>query len=42
MLRDARGNFEMIEFLLRNLLCVGAHDEMNLVGAGIDLLEQSL
>ena len=42
MLRDAGGNFEMIELLLRNLLCVGAHDEMHLVRGAINLLEQSL
>src|SRR5438552_15902374 len=42
MLRDARRNLEILELLLRNQLRVGAHDEVNLVRAAIDLLEQSL
>ena len=42
MLRNLRGNFEIIELLLRNLVCMCAHDQMNLVSGAINLLEQPL
>ena len=42
MPRDVRWNFEIIQLLLRDLLCMRAHDEMNLVRGAIDLLEQTL
>ena len=42
MPRDVRWNFEIIQLLLRDLLCMRAHDEMNLVRGAIDLPKQSL
>ena len=42
MMRNVRGNFEIIQLLLRNLSRVRAHNEMHLVRRAIDLLKQAL
>jgi hypothetical protein len=42
MLRNIRRNFKNIELLLRNLTCVRAHDEVDLMRGAINLFEQPL
>jgi len=42
MLRNVRGNVETIKLLLRNVVCMRAHDQMNFVSGAINLFEQSL
>ena len=42
MVRNFRRNFQIIEFLLRDLSRVRTHDEMHLVRRAIDLLKQAL
>src|SRR5437867_13103790 len=42
MLRNFWSNLEIIEFVLRNLTCVRAHNEMDFVRDTIDLCEQPL
>src|SRR4029077_13684220 len=42
MSRDAPRSFETFQLLRRNLFCMRAHDEMNLMRRTIDLLKQSL
>ena len=42
MLRNVLRNFKIIELLLRNLNCVRAHDEVDLMRGAINLFEQPL
>ena len=42
MLYNVRRDLEIVDLLLRNLSCVRAHDEVDLVRGAINLRKQSL